>query len=64
LEKEKMAPENIIQLNVRFPRDQDVREELRRAAQAEDRSVQSLIRCFIVEGLRARLRTDRIAARV
>jgi len=56
-----------IQVNVRFRAGDDIREALRAAARAEDRSVQSLlrvIRVIIGEGLRARLRTDRIAARV
>ena len=46
------------QLNVQW-QGQDVRPDLRRVAEAEDRSVQSLLRCLIVEGLRARLRDDR-----
>jgi hypothetical protein len=41
-----------------------LREQLKATARAEDRGVQSLLRCFIVEGLRARMRTDRIPTRV
>ena len=51
-----------IQVNLRFRTDQDLGEQLKATARAED--LQSLLRCFIVEGLRARMRTDRIHTRV
>jgi hypothetical protein len=53
-----------IQLNLRFRAGDDIRPQLKAVAKAEDRSVQSLLRAFVIEGLRARLRDDRITARV
>jgi hypothetical protein len=53
-----------IQVNVRFRPGDDIPDQLRAVARAEDRSVQSLLRCFIQEGLRARLCSDRISVRV
>jgi Arc-like DNA binding domain len=51
-----------IQFNLRFRADQaGIREQLQRVARAEDRSMQSLLRSFVLEGLKAR--TDRIPTR-
>jgi hypothetical protein len=60
----KMSSKTDVQINVKFRQEDDYRDTLGALAKAEDRSVQSLLRVLIIEGLKARLRTDRIPARV